>query len=245
MENAFLVSLSHQMAAHRSMEVIANNLANLSTPAYKRESVQFEEFTVKVQPAQGKPAPQYVSFVLDRGVVRDLAEGRFVTTDAPLDLAIGGAGYFVVSTPGGERFTRNGHFMLDAAGRLVTADGHPVMGEGGEITIKPEDGEPRIAPDGTVSGAQGQIGKIRLASVGNERALKKEGSSLYVADDPVLPAAATIHQGVIETSNVEAVVELTRMIDVMRAYQASANLTDTSEELLRQAIQKLGQIQPG
>ena len=154
MDNTLLVSLSQQLAAYRSMDVIANNLANLSTPAFKRETATFEEFVQQVQPSEGQSGPQTISFVKDTGVVRDLNEGRLEPTGAPFDLAINGKGYFVAQTANGERYTRNGHFMLDADGQIVTGDGYPVAGDGGAITITPDDGDIHIAADGTVSGKQ-------------------------------------------------------------------------------------------
>src|SRR5690349_5908069 len=100
MDNTLLVGLSHQLASYRSMDVIANNLANVSTPAFKKETVQFEEFIKQIPSEEGDDSgPHQVSFVQDRGVVRDLSEGRFETTNAPFDLAINGSGYFTVSTP--------------------------------------------------------------------------------------------------------------------------------------------------
>ncbi len=242
MDNTLLVSLSHQLASYRSMDVIANNLANVSTPAFKRESVQFEEY-VKTMPAvEGDDSgPRKLSFVQDRGVVRDLSEGRFETTNAPFDVAINGNAYFVVSTANGDRFTRNGHFMLDAGGHLVTEDGNSVQGDGGDITVTPDDGQVTIAQDGTVSGKQGQLGRLRLVSFASERQMKKEGSSLYsTTESPSTATGIKLTQGMIETSNVQPVVEISHMIEVMRAYQATATLSQTQEELMRQAIDKLG-----
>ena len=123
MNNQFLVSLSQQMAANRSMEVIANNLANLSTPAYKRENMLFEKYVVPVQASEGEGGANGtvdVSFVKDSGVVRDFSEGEIEPTNAPFDFAINGSGYFVVQTANGERYSRNGHFSLDDSGQLVT-----------------------------------------------------------------------------------------------------------------------------
>lgn len=242
MDNTLLVGLSHQLASFRSMDVIANNLANVSTPAFKRESVQFQEYIQELPAVEGEEAgPHRISFVQDRGVVRDLGEGKFETTNAPFDLAINGSGYFVVTTPNGDRYTRNGHFMLDADGRLVTEDGNAVQGDGGEINIQPDSGEISIAEDGTVSGKQGQIGKIRLVAFNNERQMKKEGSSLYSTQEaPLAATSVKITQGMIETSNVQPVIEISHMIEVMRAYQATANLSQSQEDLMRQAIDKLG-----
>ena len=153
MDNTLLVSLSHQIAAYRSMDVIANNLANLSTPAFKREAVKFEEFVQQVQPSEDQTGARTVSFVKDTGVVRDLSEGRMETTRAPFDLAINGKGYFAVQTAAGERYTRNGHLALNADGELVTDTGDPILGDGGPMTITVDDGDIHIAADGTVSGA--------------------------------------------------------------------------------------------
>lgn len=241
MENTLLISLSHQIASHRSMDVIANNIANLSTPAFKREAVKFEELVVAVQPTEAEEGVQYISFVQDNGVVRDLNEGRLENTGAPFDVAINGNGYFAVQAAGGERYTRNGHFTLDGAGQLVTSSGEPVLGDGGAITITPEDGDIIIAGDGTVSGRQGQISKLRVVNFADERALRKEGNNLYSTDQPATAAVGyRLAQGTLEASNVQPVIEISKMIDVMRAYQATSTLAQSHEELLRRAIQKLG-----
>ncbi|MGC9953784.1 MAG: flagellar basal-body rod protein FlgF [Rhizomicrobium sp.] len=241
MDNALLVNLSYQLAAYRSMDVIANNLANLSTPAFKREAVKFEEFVQQAQPSEDQSGPQTISFVKDTGVVRDLNEGRLDKTGAPFDLAIDSKGYFVVQTAAGDRYTRNGHLTLNGDGQLVTDSGDPIMGDGGAITITADDGDVHIATDGTVSGKQGQIGKLRLVNFDNERALQKEGASLYsTAQSPTAVDKPNILQGTLETSNIEPVIEISHMIDVMRAYQATTNLSQSEDDLKRQAIDKLG-----
>jgi flagellar basal-body rod protein FlgF len=241
MDNTLLVSLSQQLAASRSMDVIANNLANASTPAYKRESMKFEELIAQVRPSEGETGTQQVSFVQDKGAMRDLNEGSIETTKAPFDLAINGGGYFVVQTPTGNQYTRNGHFTLDPSGQIVTQEGYPLQGDGGSITISQNDGDIHIAQDGTVSGVNGQIGKVQVVNFANERALQKEGSSLYSTTQAPTPATdMTLQQGSLEGSNVQPVVEISHMIEVMRAYQATASLTQSHEQLLLQAIDKLG-----
>ena len=242
MDNALLVNLSQQLAAYRSMDVIANNLANLSTPAFKREAVKFEEFVQQVQPSEGQSGPQTVSFVRDTGVVRDLSEGRLERTGAPYDLAINGKGYFVVQTDAGERYTRNGHLTLNSDGQLITDSGDPIQGDGGPIVVTVDDGDIHIAADGTVSGKQGQMGKLKVVDFADPRALKKEGDSLYsTAQSPTAAAANTrIMQGTLETSNVEPVIEISRMIEIMRTYQATATLAQSQNDMKRQAIEKLG-----
>jgi flagellar basal-body rod protein FlgF len=243
MDNTLLISLSHQIAAFRSMDVIANNIANVGTPAFQREEPTFQEYLVQTPPANGQPA-QTLSFVQDTGVVRDLSEGDLTTTNAPFDLAIHGKGYFAVQTPNGERYTRNGHFGLDASGQLVTSNGYPVQGDGGAITVTPDDGDISIAQDGTVSGKNGTIGKIRVVDFANPRGLTAEGASLYAAngEQPVQATDFALRAGMLESSNVKPVIEISHMIEVMRAYQATANLTQTQEDMLRNAIDKLGSM---
>jgi flagellar basal-body rod protein FlgF len=246
-ENTFLVGLSQQMAANRSMEVIANNLANLSTPAFKRESVQFEQYLVPVQATDAEGGGTVnVSFVLDKGLARDTSEGRFESTGSLLDLAISGQGYFVVSTPTGDRYTRNGHFRFDDQGNVVTEQGFQVQSDAGAITLQPQDGDLRVASDGSLSTNTQLLGKLKVVTFADERQLQKVGSSLYDAGGQTPQAAATtrIRQGVIERSNVEPIIEISRMIETLRAYQASAGLTQSGEDLLKQAIEKIGAV-PG
>jgi flagellar basal-body rod protein FlgF len=241
MDNSLLVSLSQQLAAYRAMDVIANNLANVSTPGFKREAAKFEEFVTHVAPSEGQKGIQSVSFVKDAGVMRDVAEGNIETTGAPLDVAIEGAGYFAVQAPSGLRFTRNGHFSLDGSGQLVTSNGLPVQGDGGAITVTPDDGDIHIAADGTVSGKQGQIAKLRLVDFPNPRSLVKEGDSLYsTTQTPATTVDAKLRQGMLESSNVQPVIEISHMIEVMRSYEATATLAKSREDLMRQAIDKLG-----
>ena len=244
MDNASLVSLSYQLAAYRSMDVIANNLANVSTPGFKRESVKFEEMIQRVQPGEDQKGPQTTSFVRDAGVSRDLSGGRLEQTGSPYDLAINGNGYFAIQTAGGERYTRNGHFTLNADGTMVTEQGDPVLGDGGPVTVTVDDGDVSFGPDGTISGKQGQMGKLRIVQFANERGLTKRGASLYSTSQTPTPATdATITQGMLESSNVQPVIEISRMIEVMRSYEATATLDKSSEDMKRQAIEKLGTVE--
>jgi flagellar basal-body rod protein FlgF len=247
MDNSLLVSLSQQVAAYRSMDVIANNLANASTPGFKREAAKFEEYIAQMKPSDTQQGPQSVSFVKDAGIMRDTSEGDIQTTGAPFDLAIKGNAYFTVQTPQGTRYTRNGHFTLDGSGQLVTSDGNPVQGEGGAITITPDDGAVQIAADGTVSsiinGQPNQIGKIKLVDFGDPAALTKEGDSLYSTTQTANDATgSTMKQGMLESSNVKPVVEISNMIQVMRSYEATSALAKSQEDLQSQAIDKLGQM---
>lgn len=245
MDTTQLVSLSQQLAAYQSMDAIANNLANISTPGFKRETPQFQEYVDQLQPSEGQTGTaQTVSFVQQTGSRRDLTEGHIDMTNAPFDLAINGQGYFTVQTASGPRYTRNGHFTLDASGRIVTDAGDPVQGSGGDISISSTDGDIHIAADGQVSGKNGQIGQINLVDFPDDRALVKQGESLYSTSQASQPASnATLKQGAIESSNVQPVIEISSMIEVMRSYQATMNLSQTQSDLTRQAIDKLATFQ--
>ena len=245
-DNTLLVSLSQQLAAFRSMDVVANNIANVSTPGFKREGTKFEEFLTRMKPSETEKGPQLVSFVVDKGTVRDQTAGRVEQTGAPFDLAVNGKGYFVVQTPTGDRYTRDGHFQLDPDGNLVTSDGNKVMGEGGELSFAPDDGDIHISQDGTITGAHGQLGKVRLVSFDDEAGMKMEGSNTYsTAESPKPADKGLIRQGMLESSNVEPVVEISHMIEITRAYQLTANLTKSQQDLMTQADQKLGAMPNG
>lgn len=247
MDNSLLVSLSQQLAAYRAMDVIANNIANVSTPGFKRDAAKFEEYVAMMRPAEGQKGPQPVSFVKDAGVMRDSGQGNIEQTGARYDLAISGKGYFAVQTPAGMRYTRDGHFSLDGNGNLVTSQGYQVQGDGGTITIAPTDGEINIAPDGTISsvvnGIGNQLGKIKVVDFPDESRLTKQGSNLYsTAQTPTTPAVVNIRQGALEASNVQPVIEISKMIEVMRSYEATSNLSKSQEDMMRQAIDRLGQV---
>lgn len=246
MDNSLLVSLSQQIAAFRAIDVIANNLANVSTPGFKRESAKFEEYVANVRPGEGQRGVQTVSFVKDAGMMRDVSQGNVEQTGAPYDIAIAGKGYFAVQTPAGMRYTRDGHFSLDASGNLVTSQGYQVQGDGGAITITPNDGDINIAPDGTISsvvrGVGNQLAKLKLVDFASPTALTKQGAGLYSTSQiPTTPATVNLRQGALEASNVQPVLEISHMIEVMRAYEATATLSKSQEDMMRQAIEKLGQ----
>lgn len=240
MENSLLVGLTAQMTLRRNMEIVSNNLANVSTSGFKREAPAFEELLVQVETDQA--SLKEVSFVRDWGVVRDMRAGPLVQTGAPLDIAVEGEGFLVVRTPEGERFTRDGHFKLDANGKVVNSDGYPVLSDGGEITVPTDTTAIKIGSDGTVSTEQGQAGKFRVVTL-PPASLRKEGGNLYTSTEQSSPALnARLVQGAIERSNVEPVVEMTKMIEIMRAYQHSTETLNATDDLIRRAVQRLGDV---
>jgi flagellar basal-body rod protein FlgF len=247
MENTLLVGLSRQIALRRELDVIANNLANLNTAGFKAENVLFERhlFGEARSDHFALPADRRINFVLDRETRTDMAQGPFTMTGSKLDAAIDGDGFFVVETPEGERYTRAGTFSINATGELVTPAGHRVLGAGGPIVVDPENPDIMIAADGTVSDRTQEFGQLRLVRFENSAQLAKHGDNTYAAEGIApLPADARtrVVQGAIEKSNVQPVMEIGRMIEVTRAYTTLASLMNRTEELRRNAIERLADV---
>ncbi len=236
MENSLTIALARQSVLARQMDVIATNLANLETAGFKSEHMIFAELIE--QTSEG----EFLSIVHDVSFVRDLSEGPLTGTQSPLDLAIHGDGYFVVDTPDGERYTRHGVFQLDDTGNIVTTDGHPVLSSGGAPIAIPLDATNlTITRDGTISADTNEIGRIKLVQFDDPQALSKVGSGLYDAKDqtPQPSNDSEVLQGMVEKSNVKGVVQMTRMIDTVRSYQAAAKLVDTEHQRILDAIEAL------
>jgi flagellar basal-body rod protein FlgF len=244
MENTLLIGLSRQVALARELDVIANNMANVNTNGFKARSSLFAEYIMPEATADEFPLPdRSFSYVIDNGTPLDFSTGALERTGNPMDVAIKGEAFFVVETPNGERYTRNGALQLDQTGRLVTSDGWPILGDGGEIVFNPEETGISIGRDGAVSTDQGQRGRIRLVRFEDVQALRNEGANVFASDEPGLPAleSSKIESGVIERSNVNAVIEMSRMMEVNRSYTAIANTLQRLAELQRTAVQRLGE----
>jgi flagellar basal-body rod protein FlgF len=249
MENASLVGLSRQVALSRELDVIANNIANINTTGFKADGSLFEEYL-----SSSARAPQgggRVSFVRDRGVWHDMGQGPIERTGNPLDVAIQGQGYLAVQTARGERYTRNGALQINATGQLVTNEGDAVLGDGGAITFQPNDRNITIGADGTISVREGTNqtssvrGKLRLVDFVNPQSLQKDGSSTFNPVNGATPqpaANASIVQGSVEKSNVRAVVEMSRMIELTRAYTQIATMLQQQDSQSQQAIDKLAEV---
>lgn len=245
MDNTLYVGLSRQINLRRELDIVANNLANVDTAGFKFESLM--EKTNPAYPARTAGAPGPVKFVLGDGVGRDFTQGGLRQTGAPFDLAIEGNAFFTVSTAGGDRYTRDGRFRLDDQGKLTTQDGNPVQGDGGgDITIDPEKGPVLIAADGTVSQGDERVGKIGVVRFDNRGMLEKSGDNLFrntANTPPVAAPDAQVRQGMLESSNVKSIVEVTKLIEISRAYERTAKMMDSSAELSRQSIGRLGRVQ--
>jgi flagellar basal-body rod protein FlgF len=246
MQNALLVGLSRQMALRRELDVIANNVANVTTNGFKARSSRFESHLMPKASGDAFQRPdRKLDYVIDKGTTLDVSMGAIEMTKNPLDVAIKGDGLFAVQTAAGERYTRNGAFMLDARGQLVTSDGDVVLGDNGPITFDRSETDISIAPDGTISSTQAQHGKIRVVRFADMRSLRNEGGNLFSATTMPEPAGATsrLESGALERSNVKAVQEMTRLIEVNRAYASIASMVGQIDELKRTAVSRLADNQ--
>jgi flagellar basal-body rod protein FlgF len=253
MDDILLIALSRQTTLQRELDIIANNLANLNTTAYKATGAVFAEYLQDTNSSDPSLTDeQKLSFVEDRLSWHNMAQGPFQRTGNPFDVAIDGDGMLVVQTADGERYTRNGALQINGTGQLVTSGGDPVLGENGPIVIQPKDNDVVITPDGTIKVREGTSlnsdttrGKLRLVKFDSPELLQKDGTSNYLAPQGLDPQTVTkphIIQGSIEQSNVHGVVEMTRMIEVTRTYAEVSGIIQQLTTLQTNTDQQLAQV---
>ena len=227
------------------MDQIANNLANVNTAGFKGETMLFTDYVARIR-TDRSAFRDSVAFTEDFGAVRDLNEGAFTPTGNSLDVAIHGDGYFMVEAEDGSRFyTRNGHFKVNADGQMATTSGEILLSQAEQpVILAPTESEISIASDGTVSTENGVIGRLMVVNFANPRGLKRAGNGLYDAGDQTADpvARARISQGVLEGSNVQPITEMTRMIDVQRAYEASLKMIESEHSRINRAIEAFSKV---
>ena len=235
------VSLSKATALERSMNMTAHNLANSSTSGFYSMNPLLE--TVD-SPSQGGN----VSFGEDSGPYLDMSKGTLLPTGNPLDLAIAGEGWFSFELEqGGVGYGRHGQLAVDAEGQVRTTGGHSLLDAGGGPVVLPGEvgANVSIASDGTIVDATGAIlGTVGVFDIPNGKDLIPLGGGTY-ALPPGRPAPEVLEdggimQGFVETSNVQAVVEMTRLIDIQRAYENAITLMNEDDKLTRNAVERLG-----
>ncbi len=236
MENSLYVGLSAQVALEEKMALISNNVANINSPGYRAQNAVFKEFISN--PPRMK---EDVSFVYDIAQYQDTAPGPIKNTGNALDVALVGPGYFGVRAQDGVQYTRAGNFAINAKGELITAQGNQVADQGGGIINIPADAQyVTIDEKGIVSTDQGPVANLMVAEFKDYQKLNPVGNGLYKTDEQATPASDTrVLQGKLEGSNVQAVLEMTRMIDILREYQAVQNVMKNEHDRQRTGIQKI------
>ena len=243
------------MAQQTNVEVIANNIANLNTTAFKRQRAEFQDLLYQSERRVGAtssdtgtiiPAGVQIGIgVKTAAVYRITTQGNLTQTSNPLDLAIQGRGFFQVLQPDGTTaYTRAGSFQLSPTGEIVTADGFVVQPG---ITVPQNTLAVTINPSGQVlAQVAGQVapqtvGQLDLANFANEGGLTALGSSLFqetpASGSPVTGAPGsvgfgTLNQGLLETSNVDVVSEITNLITAQRAYEMNSKVIQTSDQMM-------------
>ncbi|WP_172330256.1 flagellar hook-basal body complex protein [Mangrovicoccus sp. HB161399] len=237
MDNAIYTNLTRLDGLKAELQVIANNIANISTAGFKREGVIFSEFIVATEDRDHSLS------MADAEIRRtDFSQGPLTQTGSEFDFAIDGEGYFPVEYNGGQAMTRAGNFAQNSNGELVTENGHRVLDAGGAaIAIPPDARTLTLSRDGTLS-ADGQfISTITPVVPAPGDVPTRVGGTMFTTQQPTVPVEnPVILQGFKEDSNVEAVLELARMIEVHRAYEQGANLNKSEDERIRNVLRTLG-----
>ena len=241
MQGASLILTAYQDALSRSMDIVANNVANVNTSGFKRQELKFDTLLSRPTPRDS------FAFGVDRGTFRDAGQGPSLVTGNPFDLAIQGGGYFQVQTDAGIRYTRAGAFQLNAQGQMITATGDKLLGDGDQPITIPEDArDVVISADGVISARSGtgtgatQLGKLKLVKFEREQGLQMIGNGLYATSEtPQTATGSDIVQGMLEQSNVRSVTEITNMIQINRTYQQAVRLLETEMQRQKDAINRL------
>ena len=219
MDVSSYVLLSHEQALRRRLDIAANNMANANTVGFKREQALFHEY---VEQTTGAPLAEAknTSFVLDYGAIHDTSQGAFQSTGNPLDVMIDGPGYLAVEMgDGSTAYTRAGFIKVLENGELGS-----------------------VAPDGTIAGPQGPLGRIALTRFANEASVVQRGDGFVIGQEPAEMAAAEtrLKSGGVEGSNVQPIVETTRMVQILRSYESSVKMADQIAQMRQKAIERLG-----
>ena len=209
----------------KQLDIITNNLANVSTAGFKKDLLTFDE-------------------VLKAQFTTDLSPGSLNYTGHKLDVALGEKGFFKIQTDRGVRYTRNGSFLLDDEGMLVIQSGDRVLGHNGPIQIKGS--EITVTTSGDIIADGKRMGSLSIVDFTHPHFLKKEGNSLYVYDDPtdegsiVEPDAVLVQQRYLEASNVNPVEEMIKMMGTLRAYESFTKIIQTFDEANAKLINEVG-----
>jgi flagellar basal-body rod protein FlgF len=224
------------------LEVLANNIANVNTTGFKKDNLFIEAMkdaglshSQEEGELKGLESRQFIDF----------SEGSFVETKNPLDFAIQGRGFFVVETPQGIRYTRNGNFSLAIDGTVVNGQGYPLLGTTGKIQVpepqKLADHSISVNQHGDISFGSLTLGKMRIADFENLNQLKKEGTSLFVTAAEEKPVNLDTHgtvlrQGYLEESNVEGIHEMIELVELTRSFETDQRTIQAQDSTLERAM---------
>ncbi len=271
MSKGIFTAVSGAMAQSAKLDTIANNLANVNTPGFKRDQQVFKEYltayekepnTITVPRIPASIESFYdvqggdMSYVDSAGTYTNFEQGSMKNTGNKFDLAIEGDGLFEVSTPQGVRYTRAGDFTINNEGTLVTKQGFPVLKDGGgvdapaagrEIKFNLSQSNVSISPQGEIFDGQNSLGKLALIKVGNKDALRKVGANMYMLKDNLdaqrAPASdSKVNQGMLEGSNVNIVKEMTDMITATRVFESTQKAIQAYDTMNGKSVNEIPKL---
>jgi flagellar basal-body rod protein FlgF len=238
------IAASGMLAESDRQDVIANNLANVTTSGFRRSEMTSQPFAAMLVSNMGVPGtPQVGNLPMGveiTGTHRIEAQGPLRSTGNPLDVALVGTGYLTVQAPGGAKaYTRAGDLQVSGKGQLATSTGSVVLGENGPITVK--DGPVTISSDGRVSQGGAEIGRLRIVDL-KPGSLTAQGDTLVTGTEAGPAKGTQVRQGYLEGSSVNTVTEMVKLIEVMRSFEANQKAVSAQDETLEQAVTKVGVV---
>jgi len=262
MHEGIFIAASAGIKQGKKLDVIAQNIANVNNTGYKRDRLVFKEFMPPFAPdgqlnagrnvlLPAQISNSNVSYVAVSDYYTDHSPGGLRQTEATFDLALGGPGFFTVSTEEGVRYTRNGNFRLNTANQLVNQKGDLVLNEQEKpIVIDAPGADISIDAQGNISAGTGflnlAIGKIKLVNFENTKTLEKIGDGLFRQNDPEAeektPTETTIQQGFLEISNVSVVEEMTDMLATLRLFETYQKMIQSIDSMDDQSVNDIGRI---
>lgn len=238
MQDSLYVALSSQIALERRLTTIADNVANAGTVGFRATQIKFEDLVT----GSGSEATAFVS---TGGTYLSQAKGGFRQTDNPFDFAVRGDAWFAIDTPAGQVMTRDGRFLMLQTGQVVSVEGYPVLDASGTaLQLDPAAGAPVVSADGFIRQDGQQVGAFGLFAFEPGENFTRYGNSGVVADgtqQPVVDSRSTgVLQGFVEDSNVNPVLEMTRLIMVQRAFESASTAIRQTEQTYSDAVKTLG-----
>jgi flagellar basal-body rod protein FlgG len=255
------IAASSAISENKRIDVIANNIANVNTSGFKKDTMITESFPDVLMKRMGStdykdivakaPIASKMGVIgkMNHGVRVDevftnFEQGSISSSGNPLDLAFQGKGFFTVETPVGERYTRSGEFTLDSEGYITTKEGYRVQGQNGSIQV---DGKNiSINENGQIFSDGNEIDTLKLVDFNDYMLLKKEGDALYLdaSGDAgnMKESEGLIQQGFLEASNVNSVKQMVEMITMLRSYEANQKVIKTHDELLGKSVNEIARV---
>ncbi len=241
MQSGIYVGISSQIALERRLTTIADNIANMNSVGFRSTEVKFDQ--VMSQTRNDLNAD--ISFVTQGSDYLSTRNGEMIRTGNSFDFAVKGDGWFAINTPAGQVMTRDGRFSMGVTGELVSTQGYPVLDAGGApIQLNPAAGEPTVGSDGRILQNGATVAQLGLFTADAKKGfVRYENSGVIFSEAPqpvVDNSAVGVVQGYVEQSNVNAISQMTQLVQVNRAFEGISSLMKSTEDSFSQAIRTLG-----